>query len=291
MPVATPYLFLGDLVDRGEFSVQTVILLFLLILLYPDKVFAIRGNHEFQAIAKEGGFLKQVEDEYDDSVVFDMFMETFAYMPLACLIDGNVLCLHGGIGPSVSTIADIRRIDRPIFGFENPMVADITWSDPNLENDGFTRSSRGTGSVFGNKEIVDFMNANQLVTLIRAHEWVVTGTRWDFDRKLVTVFSASNYCGTSSNQAAVLEIRGPGEYIEHFFPSLPYLFRSSVTFTPSALMPPVKPHGLQASKSMNKTKSHAALPELKPFSRTVTMQNPDEPASSRALPRTKSTRG
>jgi protein phosphatase len=292
MPNSTPYLFLGDLVDRGEFSVQTVLLIFCLILLYPSKVFIIRGNHEFQQLAQEGGFMKQVEEEYDDIVVFDMIMETFAYMPLSCLIDGNILCLHGGIGPSVSSIAQLRKISRPIFGFDNPVVAEVVWSDPSADVDGYVPSMRGTGYMFGAKPLENFMKANGIATVIRAHECVMMGTKWEFERKLVTIFSASNYCGTSENLAAVLEIRGAGDYAEHFFSSLPYLLRTSVTFVPSALLPPTRPHSLQASKSMtNKTRSHANIPTLASFTRTMNPRDGQEPISGRVNALTKDARG
>jgi hypothetical protein len=58
------FLFLEDFVDRGEFSIETVIIIFLLIEIMPDKVFCIRGNHEFEAVTKNGNFYHQVLKAY-----------------------------------------------------------------------------------------------------------------------------------------------------------------------------------------------------------------------------------
>ena len=235
LPDKIPYVFLGDLVDRGEFSLETVILVFLLKLNFPDNVYLIRGNHEFELLSGNCGFAKQINDHYDDfSEVFEAFCITFSFIPLGCLIDGSTLCLHGGLGPGVFSLSQFRKQERPINDFADDFVNSVLWSDPQEGLQGFAPSNRGTGFFFGRDAAKEFLEANNIKTIVRGHECVRPGIQWMFDNSVVTVFTASNYCGLMGNNAGVLEVKEKDVFESHSYPPLPYLKRDAAIFKSAA---------------------------------------------------------
>ena len=238
LPDKTPFVFLGDLVDRGEFSVETVILVFLLKVLFPDNVHIIRGNHEFEFMSTQCGFSKQIDHFYDNGQeLFESFLVTFSSIPLGCLIDGTTLCMHGGLGPGVFSLSQFRKQERPINDFGEDFVNSVLWSDPHEGIKMYAESTRGTGYYFGCDATKEFCEANNIHTIVRGHECVLPGIKWMFDRSVVTVFTASNYCGLMGNNAGVLEVKGPDQFEEHKFPPLQYLKRSAAIFKSTARNP------------------------------------------------------
>jgi len=230
LPCNRSYLFLGDLVDRGEFSLETVTLVFALKVLYPKNVHIIRGNHEFDFLCSRSGFLSEIEKVYQNSKVYDMFLSAFGMMPLAAVIQGDILCVHGGIGPSIEKIEQIKEIQRPIYEFCDGILDSLIWSDPSDSILFYEPSSRGSGYFFGERSTQEFLQKNNLKMMIRAHECVHDGFQYMFDGKLLTVFGASNYCGLVSNSSAVLIIDHDGTMTTHQFSPLNYLKRESVMF-------------------------------------------------------------
>lgn len=238
LPDKVPYVFLGDLVDRGEFSIETVILVFLLKIFFPDNVHLIRGNHEFELLSANCGFAKQLADHFENAgEVFESFVDAFSFIPLACLIDGTVLCIHGGLGPGVFSLSQFRKQERPINDFAEDFVNSVLWSDPQEGLEDFAPSNRGTGFFFGAPSVKEFLEANNLTTIVRGHECVLPGVQWMFDKSIVTVFTASNYCGLMGNHAGVLEVKSKGVFESHSFPPLPYLKRDSVIFRSTTRTP------------------------------------------------------
>ena len=231
LPPKSSYLFLGDLIDRGEFSTETVLLLFILKVLYPRSVNILRGNHEFQNSAEQFGFLHEVTASYTRAT-FDAFMQAFSWLPLAAVIDRTTLCIHGGVGSTLSTAGQIRLISRPILNLESDVVSGMLWSDPTDETDGFVFSRRGAGAKFGQTALFELLAASRLERLVRGHEFKQEGTSTMFDGHCVTIFSASNYCGMKRNVGAVMEMRGPEEMEAKIFPPLDYLKRGCATFVP-----------------------------------------------------------
>ena len=238
-PPKTRYLFLGDLIDRGEFSVETILLLFILKVRYPDSVFILRGNHEFQNSAEQFGFLHEVTTCYGRPM-FDTFMQAFSWLPLAAILDKRSLCIHGGVGATLSTAGQIRLMSRPILTLESEVLSGMLWSDPTDETDGFLASGRGAGSKFGRSALFEVLVASRLMRLIRGHEFKQEGFEKMFDGHCVTVFSASNYCGMRRNRAAVLVVYGPDKEEVQFFPPLEFLKRGCVKFVPVPDPPGVK---------------------------------------------------
>ena len=231
MPPKTKYLFLGDIVDRGEFQIETLILILLLKLVYTDHVFLIRGNHEFDFQCQQCGFFSEVIAMFEEPSVYNACIEVFNNIPLAAKINNSFLCVHGGIGPSFKNIDYFYSIKRPLSDFgDDDIIDSVLWSDPSDDTDSFVPSNRGTGYFFGNSATSEFCEKNDIKMIIRGHECVNEGVEFRFDKKLVTVFSASNYCGLVGNKSAVLEILSTDNINPKQFPPLPYLRRTDAFF-------------------------------------------------------------
>ncbi|OHT15719.1 Serine/threonine-protein phosphatase PP1-2 [Tritrichomonas foetus] len=230
LPPIQRYLFLGDIVDRGQFSLETVIFILLCKVMYPEHIFIIRGNHEFETLCSRLGFLAEIESLYPNSGLFDDFIKCFDYMPLAAVICDNILCVHGGIGPNMSSLKDISNIKRPIHDFSHPVTESLVWSDPTDKSFSYVPSHRGKGYIFGRDALRSFLKASNMTGLIRGHECVHEGVKTQFHKSLITIFSASNYCGQTRNNAGVLEINENGILSAKTFPPLKYLKRSCAQF-------------------------------------------------------------
>ncbi|KAH0795010.1 Ser/Thr protein phosphatase [Histomonas meleagridis] len=230
LPGPIRYVFLGDLIDRGEFSIETLIIVFLLKVLFPTRVFIIRGNHEFATLCSQCGFLSQMFAFFGDMLLYYLSIQTFEYIPLAALIDKQILCIHGGLDPNLNNVDQIRSVKRPISEFTGDFIDSLVWSDPTDNIDDFEVSSRGSGYTFGCKALKSFLSSSKIEMLVRGHECVFNGCKYHFDGRLVTVFSASNYCGMVGNEAGVLVIHSPMNYEAKTFPPLKWLLRTEVTF-------------------------------------------------------------
>ena len=230
LPGPSRYLFLGDIVDRGEFSIETGTIIFALRVLYPENVFIIRGNHEFGQLCSRCGFYDEVINFYGSATVFQAFLDAFSYMPLLALIDDNILCVHGGIGPQWFSVNQVKKLNRPIDEFDDDIISSMLWSDPTEKAVDYDVSPRGMGHLFGESALTEFLDLNSRGMLVRGHECVQDGCQFMFNDRLATVFSASNYCGLVGNYAAVLKINENRRYEVKNFPPLQYLRRDSAIF-------------------------------------------------------------
>ncbi|KAJ6404255.1 hypothetical protein OIU84_012439 [Salix udensis] len=207
------YLFLGDYVDRGQHSLETITLLLALKIEYPENVHLIRGNHEAADINALFGFrIECIErmGESDGIWAWTRFNQLFNYLPLAALIEKKIICMHGGIGRSIHSVEQIEKLERPItMDAGSIILMDLLWSDP-TENDsieGLRPNARGPGLVtFGPDRVTDFCKKNKLQLIIRAHECVMDGFERFAQGQLITLFSATNYCGTANNAGAILVV-------------------------------------------------------------------------------------
>lgn len=144
----TNYLFMGDYVDRGYYSVETVTLLVALKVRYRERITILRGNHESRQITQVYGFYDECLRKYGNANVWKFFTDLFDYLPLTALVDGQIFCLHGGLSPSIDTLDHIRALDRiQEVPHEGPMC-DLLWSDPD-DRGGWGISPRGAGYTFG----------------------------------------------------------------------------------------------------------------------------------------------
>ncbi|KRH22627.1 hypothetical protein GLYMA_13G312300v4 [Glycine max] len=205
------YLFLGDYVDRGQHSLETITLLLALKVEYPNNVHLIRGNHEAADINALFGFrIECIErmGERDGIWTWHRINKLFNWLPLAALIEKKIICMHGGIGRSINHVEQIENIQRPIpMEAGSIVLMDLLWSDP-TENDsveGLRPNARGPGLVtFGPDRVMEFCNNNDLQLIVRAHECVMDGFERFAQGHLITLFSATNYCGTANNAGAIL---------------------------------------------------------------------------------------
>lgn len=197
-------MFLGDYVDRGENCLEVIMLLLVYKVLYPGKVVLLRGNHEQALINKAYRFYDECMGKYGDSTVWWMINDVFTHFNIACIVDGRYLCIHGGISPRV-TINKLERIDR--FGEigEDSILTDIFWSDP-FYKPGASHNPRGSGFLFGEDILKQFLMCNNLDMLIRSHQLAIEEYKWDFGRLCLTVWSAPDYMSKCSNPGAVLVI-------------------------------------------------------------------------------------
>ncbi|XP_046488642.1 protein phosphatase 3 catalytic subunit alpha isoform X1 [Neodiprion pinetum] len=216
-PASTKYLFLGDYVDRGYFSIECVLYLWALKLCHPTTLFLLRGNHECRHLTEYFTFKQECKIKYSERV-YDACMDAFDCLPLAALMNQQFLCVHGGLSPEIHNLEDIRKLDRfkepPAFG---PMC-DLLWSDP-LEDFGneknaehFSHNSvRGCSYFYSYAACCDFLQNNNLLSIIRAHEAQDAGYRMYRKSQttgfpsLITIFSAPNYLDVYNNKAAVLK--------------------------------------------------------------------------------------
>ncbi|KHG30742.1 Serine/threonine-protein phosphatase PP2A-4 catalytic subunit -like protein [Gossypium arboreum] len=201
----TNYLFMGDYVDRGYYSVETVTLLVALKVRYPQRITILRGNHESRQITQVYGFYDECLRKYGNANVWKIFTDLFDYFPLTALVESEIFCLHGGLSPSIETLDNIRNFDRvQEVPHEGPMC-DLLWSDPD-DRCGWGISPRGAGYTFGQDISEQFNHTNNLKLIARAHQLVMEGYNWGHEQKVVTIFSAPNYCYRCGNMASILEV-------------------------------------------------------------------------------------
>lgn len=205
------YLFLGDYVDRGAYSLETICLLLALKVEHPNHVHLIRGNHEAADINALFGFRLECLErlgEIDGLKAWHRLNDLFNWLPLAAVIEDRVICMHGGIGRSITSVDQIRALQRPLTMEDGGMVLmDLLWSDPTVNDavEGVQPSPRGPGLVtFGPDRVMEFCENNGLQMIVRAHECVMDGFERFAQGHLITLFSATNYCGTANNAGAIL---------------------------------------------------------------------------------------
>lgn len=311
----TAYLFMGDFVDRGFYSLESFLLLLCLKVRYPDRVTLIRGNHESRQITTVYGFYDECVRKYGSANVWRYCCEVFDYLALGALIlgastdvpenrmqpsnfdtqqtmpelegevecevldangevrekvlrrqfnvqssqgsrispapdrdqdepsspvssvpqsptqpsnssqppsiptgslfkppsttTGALLCVHGGLSPLITTLNSIRLLDRKQEVPHEGAMCDLLWSDPD-DIEGWGLSPRGAGFLFGADIVRQFNHKNDLSMICRAHQLVMEGYKEMFEKQIVTVWSAPNYCYRCGNVAAVMEVGEDG---------------------------------------------------------------------------------
>ncbi|XP_075242015.1 protein phosphatase 3 catalytic subunit alpha-like [Convolutriloba macropyga] len=211
------YLFLGDYVDRGMFSIECVLLLYAMKLAYPRNLLMLRGNHECRHLTKVFTFKDECLAKYND-IIYKTCMESFDALPLAAIVNKQFFCVHGGLSPRIKRVSEIHKIDR----FKEPnrrgdAMTDMLWSDPTKTYGNETtteqyifNSSRQISYFYTYNAVCEFLKDNDLICVIRGHEAQDAGYRMYKQSKhskfpsLITIFSAPNYCETYGNKAVVL---------------------------------------------------------------------------------------
>ncbi|PSN72728.1 Metallo-dependent phosphatase [Corynespora cassiicola Philippines] len=200
------YIFLGDFVDRGYFSLETFTLLMCLKAKFPDQVTLVRGNHESRQITQVYGFYEECQTKYGNASVWKACCQVFDFLALAAVVDGKVLCVHGGLSPEIRTLDQIRVVARAQEIPHEGAFCDLVWSDPE-DVDTWAVSPRGAGWLFGDKVASEFNHVNGLQLIARAHQLVNEGYKYHFkDQDVVTVWSAPNYCYRCGNVASIMNL-------------------------------------------------------------------------------------
>ena len=201
----TNFLFLGDFVDRGFYSLESVQMAMCLKVRWPHRVFLLRGNHESRQITQVYGFYDECLRKYGSATVWRLITDLFDYLPLAGLIEDRIFCPHAGLSPNLGTVDDTNALNRfEEVPHEGPMC-DLLWSDPD-ERSGWGISPRGAGYTWGQDVSEQFNHVNGTEFIARAHQLVMDGYHWTHDGLVVTIFSAPNYCYRCGNLAAIMEI-------------------------------------------------------------------------------------
>ncbi|KAJ9541785.1 hypothetical protein OSB04_028291 [Centaurea solstitialis] len=185
-PPQSNYLFLGDYVDRGKQSLETICLM----LAYKIRIY---------------GFYDECKRRFNVKL-WKVFTDCFNCLPVAALVDDKILCMHGGLSPDLTDLDQIRNLPRPTAIPDTGLLCDLLWSDPSKDVKGWGMNDRGVSYTFGADKISEFLSKHDLDLVCRAHQVVEDGYEFFADRQLVTVFSAPNYCGEFDNAGAMMSV-------------------------------------------------------------------------------------
>lgn len=205
VPPDTNYLFLGDYVDRGKQSLETILLLLCYKIKYPDNFFLLRGNHESANVTRMYGFYDECKRRLSTKC-WKLFVDVFNSLPFAATIQDKIFCVHGGISPQLTDLKQINKIHRPTDIPDDGLLTDLLWSDPDSNIRDWSLNDRGVSYTFSKKNISDFCFKFKFDLIIRGHMVVEDGYEFFARKKLVTIFSAPNYCGEFQNWGAVMSV-------------------------------------------------------------------------------------
>jgi serine/threonine-protein phosphatase PP1 catalytic subunit len=204
-PPEANYLFLGDYVDRGKQSLETICLLLAYKIKYPENFFILRGNHECASINRIYGFYDECKRRYNIKL-WKTFTDCFNCLPIAAVIDEKIFCMHGGLSPDLNQMEQIRKVMRPTDVPDVGLLCDLLWSDPEKDIVGWSENDRGVSFTFGPDIVSRFLQKHDLELICRAHQVVEDGYEFFSKRQLVTLFSAPNYCGEFDNAGAMMSV-------------------------------------------------------------------------------------
>lgn len=204
-PPKSTYLFLGDYVDRGAQSMEVICLLLAYKIKYPNEVHLLRGNHECASINRIYGFYDECKRRYNLKV-WRSFTDCFNCLPVAAIVDDRIFCCHGGLSPDLQSMQQIVNVQRPTDIPDTGLLCDLLWSDPDKDQENWGENDRGVSFTFGANVVNRFLNKHGLDLICRAHQVVEDGYEFFADRRLVTIFSAPNYCGEYDNAGAIMKV-------------------------------------------------------------------------------------
>eukprot|EP00462_Mataza_sp_D1_P004433 CAMPEP_0175100746 /NCGR_PEP_ID=MMETSP0086_2-20121207/7320_1 /TAXON_ID=136419 /ORGANISM="Unknown Unknown, Strain D1" /LENGTH=279 /DNA_ID=CAMNT_0016375015 /DNA_START=138 /DNA_END=974 /DNA_ORIENTATION=- len=204
-PPMSNYLFLGDYVDRGRQSLEVICLLLAYKIKYPENFFLLRGNHECASINRIYGFYDECKRRFSVKM-WKTFTDCFQCLPVAAIVAEKIFCVHGGLSPEHHAMDQIRSYPRPCDVPDSGLICDLLWSDPDPDLEGWGENDRGVSYIFGGKVVAKFLKTFNLDLICRAHQVVEEGYEFFSKRRLVTIFSAPNYCGEFDNAGAIMNV-------------------------------------------------------------------------------------
>ena len=191
-------IFLGDLVDRGQYQMECLVIVISLKILFPHCVYILSGNHESLEINKAYGFYKEYLTNYRDVIDFNLILNVYNSLPIGGIINNRIFCVHGGIPEDFYILRNLKNKKASEFIYLSQDLKDsifqMKWNDPKEDLKGFSNSFRGFGiKFFGEDVYAEFLKENNLKYVIRSHEYFNEGYRWFFNQKLLSIFSSFNY--------------------------------------------------------------------------------------------------
>ena len=204
-PPDVNYLFLGDYVDRGEQSIETICLLFCFKIKYSNTFFLLRGNHECASLNREYGFYDECKRRYNVKL-WKKFVDVFNCLPYSAIVEDKIIFMHGGLSPYLENLSQLNEVIRPTDVPDEGLLCDLVWSDPESNLKGWETNDRGVSYTFNERIVDNFLTIHNLEILVRAHQVVEKGYEFFNGRKCVTIFSAPNYCGEFDNAGAMMTI-------------------------------------------------------------------------------------
>ncbi|XP_017037095.1 uncharacterized protein PpD5 [Drosophila kikkawai] len=224
-PPLSNYLFLGDYVDRGQNSLETLTLLLCYKLRFPENFFMLRGNHESSDVNKVYGFYDECKRRYSVKL-WKAFVDCYDCMPVSAIVGDRIFCVHGGLSPDLNCLDNIRQLSRPTEVPSEGLLCDLLWADPEDGIDSWAPNERGVSYIFGASVVDGFLQQHNFNLIVRGHQVVEDGYEFFADRHLVTIFSAPNYCNMFDNCGAVLVV--DNNLVCHFVVIRPRIVASRV---------------------------------------------------------------
>ncbi|ROL28051.1 Serine/threonine-protein phosphatase PP1-beta [Anabarilius grahami] len=168
-PPESNYLFLGDYVDRGKQSLETICLLLAYKVKYPENFFLLRGNHECASINRIYGFYDECKRRYNIKL-WKTFTDCFNCLPVAAIVDEKIFCCHGGLSPDLQSMEQVRRVMRPTDVPDQGLLCDLLWADPDKDVLGWGENDRGVSFTFGADVVAKFLHKHDMDLICRAHQ-------------------------------------------------------------------------------------------------------------------------
>ena len=205
-PSSTNYLFLGNYVDRGYNSIETISLLFCYKVLYPNNFFMLRGKHECPYLNRKFGFYDECIANYSDEIYYTFNM-VFNYLPIAAVVDDKIFCVHGGLSPKLNSLDDIKNISRPMLVPEEGMLHDLLWNNPDNTEVEWDTCDDDNSLIFNASVVDEFLEKNNFDLICRGNQLTMNGYEFPFypATTLITIFSVPNYLDYQ-NKGAILKI-------------------------------------------------------------------------------------
>jgi len=224
------YIFNGDFVDRGSFSLEVILVMLMYKIVYPHSFYMTRGNHETHSMNSMYGFEGEVLHKYSksstlqivSSTVYRAFRDLFEALPLCHIIGDKIFITHGGVPcDGAVTLEDINKINRFCQPPDSGVMCDLLWADPH-SGLGLLPSNRGISNQFGSDVTERFLSLNGLDCVVRSHEMKNDGYEVMHNGKCLTIFSAPNYCDTMGNKGAYIKVKEDLSYEFEEFTEVPH---------------------------------------------------------------------
>lgn len=206
----TVYIFNGDIVDRGDKSLECILMVFAYKIALSGHFFVTRGNHESITVGRRSFYDECVTRLADYPEAFDDFHDAFEALPYGYVVEGKYFVTHGGLGPDMD-IDELSTLFRTEFSYRNNLsLMSMLWNDPCEDtvpvNDYFLApSKRGPISMQFHPYLTKFfLDKHNLKLLIRSHQMAPKGYLSSQFGMCLTIFSAPDYVNRGNRGAVVI---------------------------------------------------------------------------------------